>query len=67
MKYSRKIQASELSSQCFRFEACQQSQGRFEPNASKAIADSVRKMLWIMPVVAFVFRRQLWRSSSLNY
>ena len=44
-----------------------QPQGRVEPNASKAIAGRVRKMLWFLPVVAFVFRRQLRRSSAFDY
>ena len=59
--------AGDLSSQCFRFEARQQSQGHFEPNASKAIAGRVRKRLRILSVVAFVFCRQLRRSFALDY
>ena len=53
--------------QYFRFEARQQPQGRVEPNASKAIAGRVRKMLRVLSMVAFVFRRQLRRSSALDY
>ena len=38
-----------------------------KPNASKAIAGRVRKILRVLSVVAFVFGRQLRRSSALDY
>ena len=49
----------------FLFRSSSTAFSHIEPNASKTIPGRIRKMLWFLPVVPFLFRRWLRRSSAL--
>lgn len=49
----------------FLFRSSSTASSHIEPNASKTIPGRIRKMLWFLPVVPFLFRRWLRRSSAL--